>query len=105
MLQRYASTWIPATASGHLWDTGRGYPAIRFDEEGEAVPGYAVTLRDEGWAEGIARLDRVEGEGVLYRRVTVATSVGSALSYEWLGAIDGLVKLPAGWSFRPGGGG
>lgn len=96
-LQQYASTWTEATASGHLWDTGQGYPAIRFAEDAEAVAGYVVTLGDERWAEAVAHLDRIEGEGVLYRRVVVPTSAGSAMSYQWLGSTSGFVALRSGW--------
>ena len=93
----YAVDWRPATATGRLWDTGRGYPAARFDQPG-TMPGFLVTL-DESRAEAAIRLlDEIEGEGRLYRRVEIATSGGRAVSYEWLGATDGLRPLPAGWA-------
>lgn len=97
VLEPYASTWVASTAPGHLWDTGRGYPAIRFDEQAEAATGYVVTVFRDRWSEALDRVDRIEGEGSLYRRVAVVTSVGPAMSYEWLGATDGLLPLPGGW--------
>ncbi len=96
-LRQYVSTWVEATAPGHLWDTGRGYPAVRFAHDGEPVPGYVVRLRDDRLAESLALLDRIEGEGTLYRRVVVPTSVGSAMSYEWLGATSSFSALRSGW--------
>ena len=100
VLEPYAAGWEPATARGRLWDTGRGYPAVRFDGEGDPVPGVLVALVPELAEEAVTTLDRVEGEGVLYRRVEVATSAGSAVAYEWLGSIDGMAQLTDGW---PGG--
>ncbi|MDP8937969.1 MAG: gamma-glutamylcyclotransferase [Actinomycetota bacterium] len=97
-LEPYATGWAPAIASGRLWDTGRGYPAVRFDHEGVAVPGVVVTLEPEAAPDVIARLDGIEAEGVLYRRVEVDTSAGRAVSYEWIGSTDGLVPLPDGWT-------
>lgn len=99
-LEPFASGWEPATAPGTLWDTGRGYPAIRFDAVG-TVPGFVVTLDGRRLPEALAALDAIEAEGVLYRRVEVETSRGRAVSYEWLGPTDGLVPLPEGW--RPTG--
>jgi gamma-glutamylcyclotransferase (GGCT)/AIG2-like uncharacterized protein YtfP len=101
-LEPFAAGWEPATAPGRLWDTGRGYPAIRFDDAvGGAVPGFLVLVDDERFADAIAVLDAVEAEGSLYRRVEVDTSGGRAVSYEWLGPTDGLTPLPEGW--RPTG--
>ncbi len=96
-LEPYATGWAPATAAGRLWDTGFGYPAVRFDHGGEPVPGVLVTLAPEGAPDAIARLDAIEAEGVLYRRVDVETSGGPAVSYEWIGPTDGLAPLTSGW--------
>jgi gamma-glutamylcyclotransferase (GGCT)/AIG2-like uncharacterized protein YtfP len=95
-LRPFAVAWHPATAPGRLWDTGRGYPAARFDGNGR-MPGVLVTLDEERAEAAIRLLDEIEGEGTLYRRVEVATSGGRAVSYEWLGPTDGLRPLPAGW--------
>ena len=96
-LQPFATRWEPATASGRLWDTGRGYPAIRFDAGGGAVPGFLVTLDADRVLTALAALDVIEAEGLLYRRVEMRTSGGPAVSYEWLGPTHGLVPLPGGW--------
>ncbi len=96
-LEPYATTCTPASVTGRLWDTGRGYPAIRFDIDGGPVPGFLVALAPERVDDAMARLDHIEGEGVLYRRVEVVTSGGRATSYEWLGPTDGLTLLVAGW--------
>jgi gamma-glutamylcyclotransferase (GGCT)/AIG2-like uncharacterized protein YtfP len=99
-LEPFATGWGPATARGHLWDTGHGYPAVRFDDDGAAIAGFLVTIDAERLPDAIAVLDRVEGEGALYRRVEVATSAGLATSYEWLGSTEGLVPLAYGWARR-----
>ncbi len=96
-LEPYATTCTPATATGRLWDTGRGYPAIRFDADGEPVPGVLVALAPDRVGAAIARLDDIEGEGVLYRRVRIVTSGGPAISYEWAGPTDAFTRLPGGW--------
>jgi gamma-glutamylcyclotransferase (GGCT)/AIG2-like uncharacterized protein YtfP len=102
-LEPYARSWHPVTARGRLWDTGHGFPGVRFDSDTEsnndssAVPGVLVEL-DPGRAnEAVDLLDRIEDEGRLYRRVEVETSSGPALAYEWLGRTDGLKPLPDGW--------
>lgn len=102
VLQPYVASWRPGTAQGRMWDTGHGYPAVRFDRPGDPVgghpiPGVVVDLVAGGVAEAVATLDRVEVEGVLYRRVEVATSEGPAMAYEWLGSTDGMVPLATGW--------
>ncbi len=99
-LAPYATSWEPATARGYLWDTGRGYPAIRFDDHGDPVPGVLVALAVQRATAALATLDRIEGEGVLYRRVEVVTSGGSAVGYEWLGPTEDLVRLAEGWAAR-----
>ena len=100
-LEPYAASWQPVTARGRLWDTGRGYPAVRFDETGEPVPGVLVALEPERAQHAIDVLDGIEDEGRLYRRVEVATSEGPAYAYEWLGPTDGLEQLLEGWPRPP----
>lgn len=96
-MARFAASWRRATAPGRLWDTGQGYPCVRFDAAAGPVPGVLVTVRAGGAAEAIAALDAVEDEGRLYRRIVVVTSGGPAFAYEWLGPVDGLLALPGGW--------
>ncbi len=107
VLEPYAARCEPATARGRLWDTGRGYPAVRFDADGDPVPGILVALNPELAAEAVATLDRVEQVGALFERVEVATTAGPAIAYEWLGPITGLEPLAGGWprGRRPHGGG
>jgi gamma-glutamylcyclotransferase (GGCT)/AIG2-like uncharacterized protein YtfP len=97
VLQPYAVSSVAATAPGRLWDTGRGYPAARFDEPGSEIPGVLIAIAPEHMDGVITTLDRIEGEGVLYRRVEVETSGGPAFSYEWLGSTQGMRPLPRGW--------
>ena len=96
-LAPFAAAWDEGSAAGRIWDTGRGYPAVRFDLAGDTVPGVLVSLDPDRLAAAIALLDEIEEEGSLYRRVEVSTSGGPAWAYEWLGPTDGLVWLPHGW--------
>ena len=97
-LQAHVLSSEPAEAKGHLWDTGAGYPAARFDLSGPPVPGVLVTVAPDLLPDVLAILDRIEGEGVLFRRVEVLTSRGPAIAYEWMGPTEGLVPLSRGWS-------
>lgn len=81
-----------------MYDTGEGYPAVVFENDGGLVPGFVVELVASREDEAVAVLDRIEGEGTLYRRVKVTTSEGAAQSYEWIGPVDSLTPLPAGWT-------
>lgn len=100
-LAPFAVAWDEGSATGRLWDTGLGFPAVRFDPAGEAVPGVLVALDPDRLAVAIEVLDGVEEEGSLYRRVEVSTSGGPAWAYEWLGPTAGLTPLPDGWPRTP----
>jgi gamma-glutamylcyclotransferase (GGCT)/AIG2-like uncharacterized protein YtfP len=100
VLEPHALSTQPATAKGRLWDTGAGYPAARFDEAGDDIPGMLVTIAPHRLTDVIAMLDRIEGEGVLFRRVEILTTGGPALSYEWMGPTAGLSPLTSGWTGR-----
>ncbi len=101
LLEPYAVIAEAAKAKGWLWDTGAGYPAAQFDPAGDDIPGVLVTIAPDRDADVIRLLDGIEVEGVLFRRVEVATSAGPALSYEWLGSTDGLRRLTQGWLEAP----
>jgi gamma-glutamylcyclotransferase (GGCT)/AIG2-like uncharacterized protein YtfP len=96
-LAPFAVAWEEATASGRIWDTGHGYPGVRFDVAADDVPGVLVALDRVRLAAAIDMLDEIEEEGSLYRRVQVSTSGGPAWAYEWLGPTDGLTLLADGW--------
>jgi gamma-glutamylcyclotransferase (GGCT)/AIG2-like uncharacterized protein YtfP len=96
-LAPFAVAWEEATASGRIWDTGHGYPGVRFDGAGTTVPGVLVVLDPPRLAAAIDMLDQIEEEGSLYRRVEVSTSGGRAWAYEWLGPTEGLTLLAGGW--------
>lgn len=96
-LAPFVTAWREAAAPGCMWDTGHGYPAVRFDPSGAPVPGVAAELEPSSAPAAISRLDEVEEAGVLYRRVAVVTTAGPAWAYEWLGPTDGLEPLPDGW--------
>ncbi|MDQ6726067.1 MAG: gamma-glutamylcyclotransferase [Actinomycetota bacterium] len=96
-MEPYAASWRPAAAAGRMWDTGRGYPAVRFLAAGNLVPGVLVDIIPGLLAEATFALDRIEEEGVLYRRVEIVTSAGPAMAYEWLGPTDAMAPLTGGW--------
>lgn len=94
-----ASGAVPDRVSGRLFDTGRDYPAARFDLVG-VIRGQSFVLRPSRMAEALRVLDGVEGgvEGD-YRRVEVRTAAGlAAWSYEFGGETDGLVDLGGRWT-------
>ena len=96
-LAPFAVAWEKVSAPGRIWDTGHGYPAVRFDVAADAVPGVLVALDPDRLAVAIDVLDGIEEEGSLYRRVVVSTSGGPAWAYEWLGPTAGLTLLAGGW--------
>lgn len=70
----------PAAAAGLLYDTGYQYPAARFGGDG-TIQGQVFELTDVPAA--LDALDLVEGAvELLYERVQVETSAGSAWAYE-----------------------
>lgn len=75
----------PARVKGRLYDAG--YPAARFDEDGE-IEGYVFLLDEAQLDEALRVLDELEDEGGEYRRivVTASTQDGSveAWAYEYL---------------------
>ncbi len=89
----------PATAGGRLFDTGFDYPAARFDLPG-VIHGQLLGLVPGRASTALAVLDEVEGgvEGD-YRRVEIGTDLErAAWSYQYGGAIEGLVDLDGRWS-------
>ena len=92
LLEPYAVSWQETSVAGALFDTGYGYPALILGEEGE-VPGVSVELDPARLDAAVRLLDRIEGDGHLYRRVDVQTRVGPAFTYEWLGGTDGMLRI------------
>ena len=97
VLEPYAVAWVQVYVPGEIWDTGLGFPAVRFDPSAPGVPGVVVAIAPGRVAEALAVLDRVEDEGRLYRRTVVETPAGPAYAYEWLGPTEGLRRLAGGW--------
>ena len=75
-----------ASVAGRLYDTGRGYPAARFDHAGdEPVPGHVVPIDPANLNRALAVLDEVEGTGFgLFERQLVTTTDGEPTwAYAW----------------------
>ncbi len=92
-----------ATAAGRVYDTGRGYPALRAGGTARA-PGWVVDVRDP--VAALRHLDRYEGDE--YRRVRAGVVIDGAAAadggervaawtYAWASGDRGLVPLPTGW--------
>lgn len=90
---------VAATANGRLYDTGRDYPAARFDDDG-TIHGQLARLRTDRLDEALAVLDEVEGAvHGFYTRVVIRTGDGTeAWAYEFGLAPDGLVDLDGRWT-------
>lgn len=99
VIEPHAAGWRPAAVEGHLYDSGRGWPAAVFTPGEDLVRGWAVDLRPERADIVLAHLDEVEGvaEG-LFRRVE-ATLLGGepAVAYELASDPAALVRI-AEWT-------
>jgi gamma-glutamylcyclotransferase (GGCT)/AIG2-like uncharacterized protein YtfP len=95
LIRRLVAKVEVATVPGRLYDTGQGYPAARFDDQGE-IDGWVLALHPAHRERALTALDRIEGDQ--YRRVDVRTLEGTAaLSYEWIGALADLRPLGRRW--------
>lgn len=93
----------PAHLDGKLYDTGRGYPALRLDttrrgrgvgDPTPGVPGWVLRLRSP--VPALAALDRYEGDE--YRRTRVVLTGGQVCwTYLWDRPVTGMRELPHGW--------
>ncbi len=92
-----------ATATGRVYDTGRGYPALLPGGAARA-PGWVVDVRDP--VAALRHLDRYEGDE--YRRVRAGVVLDGAAApdggdrvtawtYAWASGDRGLTALPTGW--------
>ena len=95
-----ANSGAPDSAAGALYDTGRRYPAARFDESGTII-GHRYQLLADRTDEALAVMDQVESavEG-LFHRITIVTAAGfESWAYQYG---DGLVlqRITSGDWFR-----
>jgi gamma-glutamylcyclotransferase (GGCT)/AIG2-like uncharacterized protein YtfP len=65
-----------------------------------SIAGVRVRLDPHRLDGAIDVLDRIEGEGELYRRVVIATTAGEAFSYEWIRSTANVPLLLNGWLNR-----
>jgi gamma-glutamylcyclotransferase (GGCT)/AIG2-like uncharacterized protein YtfP len=85
----------PATLPGSLYDTGRGYPALRLGGAA-TVSGWLVTLRTPA---ALSAMDSYEGPE--YQRIRVPFPDGLAWTYVWARPFDGLRLLSTPWPSQP----
>lgn len=83
------------SAPGALYDTGLGYPAALFDDDGTTICGRTYGLLEASLGRALTELDRVEGAvRGLYERVVVTTGTGvSAWAYQF-GSDPGIELRP-----------
>ncbi|MDP9335511.1 MAG: gamma-glutamylcyclotransferase [Actinomycetota bacterium] len=87
--------------AGWLYDTGRGYPAAVFLDEGRSlVHGTVVTLDPAAASVALDTLDRYEGPE--YERISVRTETGvEAATYVWIAPLTGCRPVAGGrWRDR-----
>ena len=86
---------------GALYDTGRGYPAARFDHCG-TIRGRVYPLRVDRLDECLQLLDEVEAAVLdLFRRVAITTSTGvGAWAYEYCGETQLPEIVSGSWADR-----
>jgi gamma-glutamylcyclotransferase (GGCT)/AIG2-like uncharacterized protein YtfP len=96
-----ADDGVPDAVDGRVYDTGRGYPAARFDEAG-TIAGRTYALRTDRLEQALQVIDAEESsvEG-RYVRVAVTTATGlRAWAYEYGSGLD-LTPIESGdWSHR-----
>jgi gamma-glutamylcyclotransferase (GGCT)/AIG2-like uncharacterized protein YtfP len=88
----------PAVVQGVLYDTGRGYPALRLGEDGQWVSGWVVELRQPS-EPALAVMDSYEGSE--YQRVRLTLPDGMVCwIYVWIEGFDGMRRLSTPWPAR-----
>jgi gamma-glutamylcyclotransferase (GGCT)/AIG2-like uncharacterized protein YtfP len=96
-ISAWVDTWEPAQVRGKLYDTGLGYPAAAFGNEG-VIYGVLVHFRPGTHDRARAVIDEIEGEGHEYRRVQVSTVEGrDAAAYEWIRDPSSLTQIMSPW--------
>ena len=90
--------------TGHLYDTGRGYPGATFAAGAgreSLVHGVVVVLDPELAPDAFDALDDYEGPE--YRRIEVRTEAGhTAAAYAWIAPLAGCRTVPDGRWDGPG---
>jgi gamma-glutamylcyclotransferase (GGCT)/AIG2-like uncharacterized protein YtfP len=101
LIESFVAATEPARVRGALYDTGRGYPAARFDvapgAASESIDGVVVRFRRDRCDEAWALVEAIEGD--LYERVSVVTTDGRPVeSFAWSGPFDGLARIGPAWT-------
>ena len=100
-LEDFITEITPDTTRGLLYDTGRGYPAARFDATNsipQLIHGLRMTIAPDRIDECLELMDEVEAaERGLYHRVVIVTDDGeTAWSYQYGTGLADNVAIDSG---------
>jgi gamma-glutamylcyclotransferase (GGCT)/AIG2-like uncharacterized protein YtfP len=95
-IERFVRTHRPARVPGRLYDTGAGFPAARFDEDGH-VEGVLCELAPAAVAEA-AEIIVDLSNGLFELRRVVTEDGTSAFSTHWSADMTGLTVLSGPWA-------
>jgi gamma-glutamylcyclotransferase (GGCT)/AIG2-like uncharacterized protein YtfP len=94
-IDQYVASTMPETVAGSLFDTGNGYPAAKFGEDGDRIKGYVLRLVPERAAEATEAIADLEGN--LFRPITVETESGvAATAYEYIASTENMTRISDG---------
>jgi gamma-glutamylcyclotransferase (GGCT)/AIG2-like uncharacterized protein YtfP len=94
-IDQFVASTTPNTVVGRLFDTGAGYPAAKFGEDGGRITGYVLRLIPERSAQATEAIADLEGN--LFRPVTVETESGvTATAYEYIASTEGMTLISDG---------
>lgn len=91
-IEHYVESSTPDAVEGLLYDSGQDYPLAKFGP-GEPIPGYVLTIHEDSVEQFFTSMTQMESG--LFALVEVRTRSGERVrAYEWIGATDGLVRIP-----------
>lgn len=99
LIEEFVAAHTPDRVTGHIYDTGAGYPAAKFGGGLTWVDGYRLEIRAGREAE--ARRAFTAFESGLFDAVSLTTEAGFPVTtYEWIGSVEGFEELSGRWD-RP----
>jgi hypothetical protein len=99
LIEEFVAAHTPDRVTGHIYDTGAGYPAAKFGGGLTWIDGYRLEIRAGREAE--ARRAFTAFESGLFDPVSLKTEAGFPVTtYEWIGSVEGFEELGGRWD-RP----